>query len=205
MKYRPVETLEARLVCATRLLLGLLLTLGPAALASAATGHGGEASLVLPNLDDVSVVTFLGGISGWTLLSYGLLVSPRRPCLRRRHLRPDPAPAGTSLDGRSQRADLRNLQDLHDHAGQVPADPGSLHRGDHDRLLLLRPGASRARRGDDPGVLPGRHRRLVRGGLVRHPHQHLGQQPHGVRVAGGQALIRSTRYRSSRASRSACC
>ena len=72
MKYRPVETLEARLVCATRLLLGLLLTLGPAALASAATGHGGEASLVLPNLDDASVVSFLGGMSGWSLLSYGL-------------------------------------------------------------------------------------------------------------------------------------
>ena len=75
MKYRPVETLEARLVCATRLLLGLLLTLGPAALASAATGHGGEASLVLPNLDDASVVSFLGGMSGWSLLSYGLLVA----------------------------------------------------------------------------------------------------------------------------------
>jgi K(+)-stimulated pyrophosphate-energized sodium pump len=75
MTCRAVEILEAPGALATRLLLGLLLALGPAALASAATGHGGEVNLVLPNLTDPSVVSFLGGMSGWTLLSYGLWVA----------------------------------------------------------------------------------------------------------------------------------
>jgi K(+)-stimulated pyrophosphate-energized sodium pump len=75
MTCRAVEILEAPGALATRLLLGLLLTLGPMALASAATGHGGEVNLVLPNLNDPSVVSFLGGMSGWTLLSYGLWVA----------------------------------------------------------------------------------------------------------------------------------
>ena len=75
MTCRAVEIPEAPGALATRMLLGLLLTLGPAALASAATGHGGEVNLVLPNLSDPSVVSFLGGMSGWTLLSYGLWVA----------------------------------------------------------------------------------------------------------------------------------
>ena len=33
-----------------------------------------EANLVLPNLNDVALASFLGGISGWQLLAYGLLV-----------------------------------------------------------------------------------------------------------------------------------
>ena len=46
MTCRAVEIPEAPGALATRMLLGLLLTLGPAALASAATGHGGEVNLV---------------------------------------------------------------------------------------------------------------------------------------------------------------
>ncbi len=42
--------------------------------ALANTGHVSEADLVLPNLSDTSLVAFLGSTSGWTLLSYGLLV-----------------------------------------------------------------------------------------------------------------------------------
>ena len=42
--------------------------------ALAATEHVSEASLVLPDLADRSLVAFFGTISGWTLLSYGLLV-----------------------------------------------------------------------------------------------------------------------------------
>ena len=38
-------------------------------------------------------------------------------------------------------------------------------------------------------VQPGRHRRQLRGGLVRHPHQHLRQLPHRVGGARGQAAI----------------
>lgn len=33
-----------------------------------------EANLVLPNLKDVALASFLGGVSGWQLLAYGLIV-----------------------------------------------------------------------------------------------------------------------------------
>ncbi len=33
-----------------------------------------EADLVLPNLNDVAIASFLGGMSGWNLLAYGLIV-----------------------------------------------------------------------------------------------------------------------------------
>ena len=57
------------------LLLTLLFTIGAGSLpALAATGHVSEANLVLPDLGDASLVAFFGGTSGWTLLSYGLLV-----------------------------------------------------------------------------------------------------------------------------------
>ena len=57
------------------LLLTLLFAIGAGSLpALAATGHVSEANLVLPNLGDASLVAFFGGTSGWTLLSYGLLV-----------------------------------------------------------------------------------------------------------------------------------
>ena len=42
--------------------------------ALASTGHVSEANLVLPDLGDLSLVSFLGGMSGWSLLSYGLLI-----------------------------------------------------------------------------------------------------------------------------------
>lgn len=44
------------------------------AIASAAAGHVSEADLVLPNLHDTAIASFLGGMSGWTLLCYGLLI-----------------------------------------------------------------------------------------------------------------------------------
>lgn len=60
---------------AHRLLLLLLLALGLIALpAFAETAHVSEANLVLPNLSDVSLARFLGGVSGSTLLSYGLII-----------------------------------------------------------------------------------------------------------------------------------
>ncbi len=53
----------------------LILAIGSAFLpALASTGHVSEANLVLPDLADASLVAFFGGMSGWTLLSYGLLV-----------------------------------------------------------------------------------------------------------------------------------
>jgi K(+)-stimulated pyrophosphate-energized sodium pump len=60
---------------ARTLLLMLLLALGLSALpAFAETAHVSEANLVLPNLNDVSLAQFLGGVSGSTLLSYGLII-----------------------------------------------------------------------------------------------------------------------------------
>ncbi len=57
------------------LLLSLLCAIGSGSLpALAATGHVSEANLVLPDLGDTSLVAFFGTTSGWTLLSYGLLV-----------------------------------------------------------------------------------------------------------------------------------
>ena len=60
-----------------RWLLSLLFLLGfglSALPAFAVPAHVSEANLVLPNLNDGSLATFLGGVTGWTLLSYGLLI-----------------------------------------------------------------------------------------------------------------------------------
>ena len=54
------------------LLLGVLVSGALPALAS--SGHVSEANLVLPDLGDTSRVAFFGTTSGWTLLSWGLLV-----------------------------------------------------------------------------------------------------------------------------------
>ena len=50
--------------------LTLLLLAGSPGLALASS----EANLVLPNLRDAALATFVGGVTGWQLLSYGLLV-----------------------------------------------------------------------------------------------------------------------------------
>ena len=64
---------------------------------------------------------------------------------------------------------------------------------------------SRRPGGDDPAVQPGRHRRQLRRGLVRHPDQHLRQLALGVRLAARQAVPDLLRSRSRPACRSACC
>jgi K(+)-stimulated pyrophosphate-energized sodium pump len=57
------------------LFLLVICAIGSAAIpALAATEHVSEANLVLPDLADASLVAFFGTMSGWTLLSYGLLV-----------------------------------------------------------------------------------------------------------------------------------
>ena len=48
---------------------------GWSAPAIASSGHVSEANLVLPDLADKALASFLGGMSGWTLLSYGLWVA----------------------------------------------------------------------------------------------------------------------------------
>ncbi len=53
----------------------LLAAVGWGAPAAASTGHVSEANLVLPDLADKALASFLGGMSGWTLLSYGLWIA----------------------------------------------------------------------------------------------------------------------------------
>ena len=61
--------------------------------------------------------------------------------------------------------------------------------------------ASRREGRDHPAVQPRRHRRLLRRGLVRHPRQHLRQQPHGLRRRSAASRSPATRSRSRRACR----
>ncbi len=108
--------------------------------------------------------------------------------LRPRDLRAAAAAPGASFDARDLRADLRNLQDLPDHPGQVHSPAGAVHRLG-DRPLLRRPAAVPGAQGrDHPELQPGRHRRQLWRRLVRHPHQHLRQLPDRVRQPRGQAL-----------------
>ena len=83
----------------------------------------------------------------------------------------------------------------------------ALHRRDR-RVLLRRAGAvrrpvtgawstaCRLQGRDHPALQPGRHRRQLRRRVVRHPRQHLRQQPHGVREPSRQAVSPATRFRS---------
>ncbi len=146
---------------------------------------GGEANLVLPDLGSVS---FLGGTSGRTLLMLGSAGLRAGARLRSLHLHPAQEHARASHDARSVRADLRDLQDLPDHPGQVPDDPVALHRRDHP-LLLRVPAALRGREGrGHPGLQRHRHRGQLRRRLVRHPGEHLREFAHRVREPARQAV-----------------
>ena len=101
---------------------------GRAAGAGART-RGGEANLVLPDLG-------AGRLPG-DQRPHAADGRPgrlrARPALRPGHLHAAEEPAGAPVDARDLRADLRDLQDLSDHAGQVHPDPRALHRRDHRR------------------------------------------------------------------------
>ena len=166
-----------------------------AALAQPAHEVGGEASLKLP---DLSQVSFLG-IDGHKLAADRHSVLRLRPGLRPDHLHPPEESAGASLHARNLRTDLRDLQDLSGHPGQVPAAPVALHRRHH--RALFRRAVSGSRQADrhhaahHSAVQPGRNRRQLRRGVVRHSRQHLRQLPHRVRRPARQALSRSTTFR----------
>lgn len=57
-----------------RQMAALALSLGVVPAFASSAEHVSEASLVLPNLADIGLASFLWGVSGWTLLSWGLLV-----------------------------------------------------------------------------------------------------------------------------------
>ena len=165
------------------------------ALAQPAHEVGGEASLKLP---DLSQVLFLG-IDGHRLLMIGISVLHLRPGIRPHHLYPPAEDAGASFHARDFRADLRDLQNLPDHPGQIPADPLALHCRRH-RALFRRavPGAGEAdchHAPDHPSLQPGGNRGQLRCRLVRHSGQHLRQFAHCVCGPGAESPTRFTRFR----------
>ena len=103
---------------------------------------GGEANLKIPPLDQVQFL----GMNGRTLLMLGLVVCVLGLVFGLVDLHAAQEPAGAPVDARDLRADLRDLQDLPDHAGQVHPDPRGLHRRDHRRLLRRRSAHLRRRR-----------------------------------------------------------
>ena len=79
----------------------------------------------------------VGGYNGRTLLLIGLLVSRRGHPVRSGHPQSAQEPAGARVDARDLRADLRDLQDLPGHPGQVHRHPRNLHRR-RDRPVFRR-------------------------------------------------------------------
>ena len=90
-------------------------------------------------------------------------------------------PAGAQVDAGHLRADLRDLQDVSHHAGQVHPPPRALHRRDHGDLLRRAPAHGRAEGHHHSALQPHRHRRQLRRGVVRHPRQHVRQLARRVR------------------------
>ena len=111
-----------------------------------------------------------------------------RPAVRARHLHAAEEPAGARVDARGLRADLRDVQDLPGHAGQVHPAARGVHRRDHGVLLRV-PRAARAVPGRrHPDLQSDRHRRQLRRRLVRHPRQHVRELARGVRQPARQAV-----------------
>jgi len=89
---------------------------------------GGEANLKLPDLSQVSFWDVLTVISCCCME----LGSACWIAVRVDDFHAAEEHAGASLDARDFGTDLRNVQDLSDHAGQIPAVAGDFHRrGDH--------------------------------------------------------------------------
>ena len=103
------------------------------AFAQPSEAAGGEANLQLP---DLSSVSFLG-MDGHKLLTIGLifcafgLVFGLAICLQLKNM-----PVHRSMRDISE-PDLRDLQNLPGHAGQVPDAPVGVHRGRHPGVLRM--------------------------------------------------------------------
>ena len=164
----------------------------PAPASQPATPHGGEANLKLP---DLSLVSFLG-VPGNTLLSFGLGVCVLGlifGLVINNQLKNMPV---HRVDARDLRADLRDVQDLPDPAGQVPADSRAFHRRDHRRSTSASCSTSRSAASRSSCVLqPRGYRRqlLASHGSASASTPSPTRAPRSRR--SGQAVSRATRSR----------
>ena len=169
---------------------------------AAAAAGGGEASLVLPDLSTVELSRHRRphaadgrprGVRG-------------RAAVRPDGLHSAEEPARARVDARGVRADLRDVQDVPDHAGQVHPDSVGVHRRCCRPVLRLprdhrRCGRRRGARLPDldrrhhPDLQPDRHRGQLRRGVVRHPRQHVRQLARRVREPARASRFRSTPFR----------
>ena len=164
---------------------GLARWMGLATLVLSGSAFASEAELQLP---DLGKVTFLGGTNGRSLLMWGLLV-----CL-----------FGFGF-GVYQFAQLRKLP-VHKAMLEISeliyetCKTYLITQGKFILVLEVLIGAVMVlyfgvlqhmevvQGRHHPVLQPDRHRRQLRRGLVRHPGEHLRQQPHGVRRPARQAL-----------------
>ena len=129
-----------------------------------------------------------------------LFYRPRR--VRARHavrpgdVQPGEGHAGAQVDARrvARSSTRRARRTCSSRAGCSSCSRPSSRRASSTTSACCSTMAPCAVRHDHP-VLGRRHPRLLRRGVVRHPHEHLREQPHGVRVAARQAARRSTRSR----------
>ncbi len=94
---------------------------------------GGEANLVLPDLTTVQFFRHERACPSDDRIAF----LRRRPVVRPGHLCAVEELAGPSQHARNLRTDLRNLQNLSDHAGQVHHAALGLHRGHHLAVLRM--------------------------------------------------------------------
>ena len=153
---------------------------------------GGEANLVLPDLDSA---TFLGGIGGRTLLMGGLVVSALGLVfglmifMRLRNM-----PVHTSM---------REVSELiYETCKTYLLTQGKFllllecFIGGHHRLLLRVPAGLRGLQGaDHSAVQPGRHLGQLPGGGVRHAREHVRQLAHGLRQPDAASRTPATTFR----------
>ena len=149
-------------------------------------------------LPDLSTVSF-HGIDGRSLLMGGLVVCAARAAVRPDGLQSAQEPARARVDARGVRADLRDVQDLPDHAGQVHPDSVGVHRRCCRAVLRPPRDHRRCRRRCGPrlpdldgrhhsDLQPDRHRGQLRRGVVRHPGQHVRQLARRVREPAREAV-----------------
>jgi len=106
---------RATLIIMPLLLAALILMSLPVSAFAQPAAAGGEANLVLP---DLAQATFLGGTNGRTLLMWGCwcaLWAPVRVC----YVYATAQSSGAQVDAGDLGADLRDLQDVSHHAGQI--------------------------------------------------------------------------------------